>query len=177
MLAVNIILNAIYYAGTLMLLPWLFLKADALFGLTRHSSEALRFVSVPLAVGGILLQVWTIYLFQKCGRGTPSPAVPPQFLVMTGPYRFLRNPMNLGEIMLFLALAAWFASPALFVYAAGAALAFHVFIVRWEEPRLRAMFGNCYIAYSAAVNRWLPHKPSSVHSDGVGRFLTVIFLL
>lgn len=112
--------------------------------------------AVLLALSGAGLQLWCIVLFQSLGRGTPSPAFAPQKLVSEGLYALVRNPLNIGEVMLFLAIASWFASPLLLAYAALAALAFHCFIVKWEEPQHLKRFGEKYLEYRAKVNRWLP---------------------
>jgi protein-S-isoprenylcysteine O-methyltransferase Ste14 len=41
------------------------------------------------------------------------------------------------------------------------ALAFHIFVVVYEEPTLRATFGAEYDAYCQRVARWLPRRPPS----------------
>jgi protein-S-isoprenylcysteine O-methyltransferase Ste14 len=154
--AKNIAVNAVYYAVTLVLIPWAFVALDDHLALPRRPSPAIRAVAVAVGLLGAALQVWCVTLFQRVGRGTPSPLLPPSRLVTAGPYRRVRNPMNLGEVMLLIALAGWFASPSLLAYALLAWLAMHVFIVRWEEPRLRARFGEAYEAYRRSVGRWLP---------------------
>lgn len=152
----NILINLLYYGVTLIILPWLILYAESAIGITRHPSNILRAASILLALIGISLQVWCIALFQSVGRGTPSPAFAPQRLVTQGAYAHVRNPMNIGEVILFLALALWFASPLLLAYAALAALAFHLFIVAWEEPQHLKQFGKGYSDYRMQVNRWIP---------------------
>ncbi len=152
----NVLLNLIYYGLTVILLPWIVLLLETYFGIVRQPSTALRIASVLLGTAGAALQGWCIAVFQSIGRGTPSPAFAPKKLVTKGPYKFVRNPMNLGELIFLLALTGWFASPLLFMYCVTAALAFHVFVLVWEEPRLLGRFGEEYIQYRASVNRWLP---------------------
>lgn len=65
--------------------------------------------------------------------------------------------MNLGELMLFCALAGWFASPIPFAYTIAMGLAFHGFIVFWEEPRHLGLYGAKYEQYMKCVNRWVPN--------------------
>ena len=154
--AANIAINAAYYLLTLGLGPWLFLRIENRVGLDRYPIWWLRGIGIAIGFAGISLQVWCIFLLQKVGRGTPSPALPPKRLVHTGPYRFVRNPLNIGELALFLALSAWFGSLALLLYAALAWVAFHVFIVSREEPRNITEFGNEYARYRENVNRWTP---------------------
>ena len=73
--------------------------------------------------------------------------------------------MNIGEVILFLALALWFASPLLVAYALLAAIAFHLFIVIWEEPQHLRRFGKEYSAYKTKVNRWMPRLKSWSNSS------------
>ena len=49
-----------------------------------------------------------------------------------------------------------FGSGTVLVYAVGLALAFHLFVVLYEEPTLRVRFGEDYAAYGRRVPRWIP---------------------
>ena len=109
----------------------------------------------PLA-GGIVLLVWCVSLFATVGAGTPAPVDPPKRLVARGPYRVVRNPMYLGVLLILLGEAVLWASPGILFYAAGAAIAFHIFIVAYEEPVLRRKFGSDYENYVRGVPRWFP---------------------
>ncbi|MBI4717718.1 MAG: phosphatidylethanolamine N-methyltransferase family protein [Planctomycetes bacterium] len=162
----NILLNLVYYAITVVALPGVCLWADARWGPWRHErGRLLEVTSSVLIACGAGLQIWCIIMFQRLGRGTPSPAIPPERLVTTGPYRYLRNPINLGEVMVFLGLAGWFASLGLLLYALAAAVCFHLFIVAWEEPAHHRKFGEDYVLYRKAVNRWLPRMPRASEND------------
>ena len=154
--AKNIVLNLVYYGVTAAGLPAIVLAAESRLGFDRDDVALLRLLAVALAIASITLQVWCITLFQRKGGGTPSPVWPPKQLVLAGPYRWIRNPMNLGEVLLFLALAAWFNSWALVMYALLAWLAFHLFVIAHEEPRLTRRFEGGYDSYRRDVRRWLP---------------------
>ena len=152
----NIVLNLLYYALTVWLLPSVLLRIESQWGIVWQPLVMLRIVSLLVGLAGVSLQLWCILVFQKVGRGTPSPLLPPKNLVTAGPYSRVRNPMNLGEVLLFLALSGWFGSPALLFYAGTAWAAFHLFVVCWEEPKLLQAFGHGYASYRSAVSRWLP---------------------
>lgn len=152
----NIVLNLLYYGVVVAILPYCLLSAERSLGLSQPAFPILRIASIAVGLFGALLQLWSIVVFQRVGGGTPSPPLPPKQLVIRGPYWLVRNPMNVGEIMVLLALSGWFGSAALIGYATAAALAFHIFIVRWEEPSHIARFGDDYRRYKARVNRWLP---------------------
>ena len=120
--------------------------------------------SVPglglLVVGGALM-VWCFWHFTWTGRGTAAPFDPPVRLVVRGPYRFARNPMYVGMVLVNLGWAALLGSPAVAEYAAAAWIFFHLFVWLVEEPGLRLRFGADYEAYCRAVRRWLPGTPYS----------------
>jgi protein-S-isoprenylcysteine O-methyltransferase Ste14 len=152
----NILLNLSYYSVTILVIPWGLLSLETVWGFPRDPSPSLHYAAIILGTVGFALQLWCIALFQRIGQGTPSPLSPPRELVTEGPYAWVRNPLNTGEVLVLLALAAWFGSPLLFFYALGAWLAFHSFIVLSEEPKHLQRFGDQYVEYKATVNRWIP---------------------
>jgi protein-S-isoprenylcysteine O-methyltransferase Ste14 len=94
--------------------------------------------------------------FALNGRGTPAPIAPPRILVVSGFYRYVRNPMYVGLIIILAGEGLLFARAALFLYGACVWLTFHVFVLAYEEPTLRRMFGADYETYCRHVGRWLP---------------------
>jgi protein-S-isoprenylcysteine O-methyltransferase Ste14 len=126
----------------------------------RDGPPALRIVGgVVVAVGlWLLLECFARFAFQ--GRGTPAPVAPPDRLVVSGPYRRVRNPMYVAVTALNLGQAALFADLRLAVYAGLVWTAFHLFVLVYEEPTLRRSFPQDYAAFTAAVPRWIPRlKP------------------
>jgi protein-S-isoprenylcysteine O-methyltransferase Ste14 len=124
----------------------------------RPSESALaRSAAAVLLLAGAGIYAWCVWDFARHGRGTPAPFDAPRQLVARGLYRWSRNPMYLGVLCAILGQAALFAAPALLLYAACVGLAFHLFVVLYEEPHLREVFGPPYEAYRARVGRWLPH--------------------
>ena len=93
------------------------------------------------------------------GHGTPVPFAPPQRLVVGGVFRFVRNPGYLAALAVIVGEALLFGSTRVLIYALGAALAFHAFVVGYEEPTLRSKFGAEYAAYARGVPRWIPRLP------------------
>jgi len=76
--------------------------------------------------------------------------------VVEGLHRYIRNPMYVGVMLVVLGQALLFWSRTLAEYAAFLWLAFHVFVLLYEEPKLRRMFGEEYEAYQRRVPRWIP---------------------
>ncbi len=125
---------------------------------SRHAAKAAgvwRFLGLlPLLIGfGIYL--WCAYDFAAKGRGTPAPIDPPKQLVHSGLYRFTRNPMYVGITLILLGEAIFFSSGVLYFYAAAVFVGFNAFIIFYEEPALRRLFGESYVRYCAEVPRWL----------------------
>ncbi len=79
----------------------------------------------------------------------------PAGLVSNGLYKFSRNPMYLGVLLVVFGQAMAFASPRLAVYGGVVFLLFHLTVVFIEEPHLRATRGAFYEAYCGTVPRWL----------------------
>ena len=108
---------------------------------------------IPL-VAGIVLLLWCVGQFYVTGRGTLAPWTPPQNLVVTGLYRFSRNPMYIAVLLVLTGWALMFHSRALAIYAVVVGLAFHLRVVFGEEPWLARTFGDEWVRYKAQVPRW-----------------------
>jgi len=94
--------------------------------------------------------------FVREGHGTPAPIAPTEHLVVGGPFRRVRNPGYVSVVSMILGQGLVFASRAVLVYAAALAVAFHLFVLLYEEPTLRRQFGAEYDEYCRRVPRWLP---------------------
>jgi protein-S-isoprenylcysteine O-methyltransferase Ste14 len=118
--------------------------------------EWLRPVGGLLILSGVPGLVDSFARFAVQGLGTPAPIAPPQRLVVTGLYRYVRNPMYVSVLAVILGQAILFADWRLLPYGALFWLACHLFVITYEEPTLAATFGAAYEGYRANVPRWLP---------------------
>jgi protein-S-isoprenylcysteine O-methyltransferase Ste14 len=100
--------------------------------------------------------IWSFGDFLVKGRGTPAPIDPPQEMVATGFYRYVRNPMYVGVLLILLGHFLWFGYWALLIYMLFAFIAVHSFVVLYEEPTLKRKFGEAYVDYLQKVPRWIP---------------------
>jgi protein-S-isoprenylcysteine O-methyltransferase Ste14 len=105
---------------------------------------------------GAVVLLWCVRDFYVLGKGTLAPWNPPKKLVVLGLYRFVRNPMYIGVLLLVLGWSLYFCSPLLLLYVTVLAIGFHIRVVRNEEPRLKAQFGSQWDLYQQEVSRWLP---------------------
>lgn len=117
------------------------------------------FVGFPLLSLGALVVLFCVVFFVVAGKGTPAPFDPPRAFVASGPYRFVRNPMYVGALLVLSGYGLDSRSPSVLGLAAIAALGFHFFVLVVEEPALSRRFGESYAAYRLATNRWLPRSP------------------
>lgn len=109
-----------------------------------------------LIAGGAALYAWCAGLFAILGRGTPAPIAETKVFVARGPYRVVRNPMYIGVLSVLAGEAIVARSRELAIYAAFVAVAFHLFVVVYEERRLTQRFGEGYRQYCRRTGRWLP---------------------
>lgn len=86
----------------------------------------------------------------------PEIVAPTRILVVSGFYRFVRNPMYVAVMALIVGQAILFASWGVALYGAIVAAAFDTFVRLYEEPTLRQAYGEQYAAYCAATPRWIP---------------------
>jgi protein-S-isoprenylcysteine O-methyltransferase Ste14 len=132
----------------------------------RWSGSPADWIGAGLMVGGLGLAGWCVALFLGPGRGTPLPLSPPQELVAVGPYRVIRNPMQLGMFLVLIGEALVAGTGSLWLYDACLAAGGWAFVRFWEEPDLRRRFGPRYAEYARRVpRRWVPQLPFS----GAGR--------
>ncbi len=110
-------------------------------------------VAIGAAIG--LPCVWE---FAWRGLGTPAPFDPPRRLVITGPYRFVRNPMYLGMGTALIGEALVYPNITWLLLTLVVVLwgVVTLFIMGYEEPTLRRMFGEDYKNYCRNVHRWIP---------------------
>jgi protein-S-isoprenylcysteine O-methyltransferase Ste14 len=132
-------------AAALLLIP---AGADGPF----HSTSPI-WAGVPIVAAGELLRLWAVHHIGVISR-TRSDRLGP--LIDSGPFSIVRNPLYLGNILLWVGFAVsarllWLA-PAIVLLLA---FEYHA-IVRWEEQLLAARIGAAYGDYTRRVPRWLP---------------------
>lgn len=163
------LIRGLVYASLFVSLLLVFLPARFLewSGVTRPSGMGVgRLVGLAITFGGGALAVWCVLTFAVSGRGTPAPFDPPRRLVISGAYRFVRNPMYIGAGLALLGASLFYWSVALLGYTVLFALATHLFVTLYEEPTLSQTFGSEYEAYRSRVRRWLPSRVSNGVHDG-----------
>jgi protein-S-isoprenylcysteine O-methyltransferase Ste14 len=129
----------------------------------RHTADALPLLGALIVILGETIRLWAVLHIGAISR-TRSDRLSP--LVVSGPFAYVRNPLYLGNILLWMgfAIAArllWL-TPLIVLLLA---LEYHA-IVRWEEQLLEARLGESYARYARQVPRWLPAR--TTHSSNSG---------
>jgi protein-S-isoprenylcysteine O-methyltransferase Ste14 len=116
-----------------------------------------------------LLGLWANREFADRGWGTALPMDPPLRLVTTGPYAYVRNPMQLSGLMLSALLVLYFPTWFMLAYVLDMAVGSTVLIALYEPPHLERSFGSDYERYRAHVRNWIPRlTPFSEPASGLG---------
>ena len=154
MLVLRSIFFALLLPGTVtLLLPYLILSRRAV-----PHWDAIGLPGLVVILVGATILIWCIADFARLGRGTLAPVDPPKALVIRGLYRYVRNPMYVGVVLVLLGESALFRSASLLLYTAVFFLIAHLFVMVYEEPNLRARFGESYEHYRRSVARWIPRR-------------------
>jgi protein-S-isoprenylcysteine O-methyltransferase Ste14 len=148
--------------------PGVRVPPPALYALAVLSGYLLR-QRWPLPIGGgagvqalawVLVAAWGVLTVSSIGnfrrsRTSIVPIRPATTLVISGPYRFTRNPMYLGLALLTVAVALFMNSWWPIVLLLPVILVVRVFVIAPEERYLERRFGADYIGYTQRVRRWL----------------------
>jgi protein-S-isoprenylcysteine O-methyltransferase Ste14 len=141
--------------------PVIYVAAFVL-GLLLQARFPLPFLAQPVALGlgGVIAAVGALFIVTSIptmlrGHGTLNTAGPSAALVISGPYRFSRNPMYLGLALLFTGLAVMFAVVWALLFVIPLVLYTQVRVIMPEERYLQRAFGDEYRAYCSQVRRWL----------------------
>lgn len=126
----------------------------------------LSFFEAGLVLVGIALaealRVWAVGYAGSATR-TRGDSVPQ--LVHAGPFRYVRNPLYIANILMYtltgILFGSYWMAAAILVYSA---LQYH-FIVSFEEETLVHTFGDAYQTYRVQVPRWLPSFGPAIQSS------------
>jgi protein-S-isoprenylcysteine O-methyltransferase Ste14 len=149
--------SIIYMTGFLLLWGWIALRVrafDQRFGLSLPAAAELP--GAILAGLGAVLGLACAGVFISRGRGTPAIFDAPRAFVAIGPYRYVRNPMYIGGLLLLIGFGLYERSISILFLALLSFALVHLFVVFYEEPTLTRKFGSSYQEYRRTVRRWIP---------------------
>lgn len=109
---------------------------------------------IAIALAGLALGGWSSSLF-RVARTTIIPYQESSALILSGPYRFTRNPIYLSMTAMLLGVCVFLGSLAPFAVVAAFVAIIQTQTIVAEEAMLSEKFGAEYAAYRARVRRWL----------------------
>lgn len=144
------VLPPVYFLGAILLMILIHFLAPRL----RVIAAPLNLIGLASIVCGLFLGVTGNSMFKRHGT-TIKPFEESSTLVTTGVFRFSRNPMYLGIVLILIGLGVVLGTAAPFiVLPVFVWLIVTRFIIK-EEAMLEAQFGDAYRDYKRHVRRWL----------------------
>lgn len=144
----------VFWGVFLVLAPLVIAWVEQRWGLHLDTSSR-PFGAVLIALASAL-GVWSAIAMSRFGEGTPLPMATARRLVMTGPYRWVRNPMAIAGIVQGVAVGLILSSWLVVGYALIGSLLWNYAIRPHEEADLEKRFGQSYRLYRDRVRCWLP---------------------
>ena len=114
---------------------------------------AARIIGYGLGAAGVALMAWGFLTLYRANT-TVLPHRRVDRLVTHGAYRFRRNPIYMGEVLLLLGLAQATGNIWMAIMAPLFALGVFALAILPEERHLEARFGDAYLDYKAGTRRW-----------------------
>ena len=113
-------------------------------------------VSVLLVIVGLSCALPSYRLFAR-NKTTISPLTPSETSVLKtqGMYRYSRNPMYLGLLLLIIAATIWFGTWFGIIISVFFILLINILQIIPEEEALLQIFGEEYLEYKKKVRRWI----------------------
>jgi protein-S-isoprenylcysteine O-methyltransferase Ste14 len=149
--------SAIYMSGFLLFFGWIALLVrtfDRSLGVSLPAAAEIP--GAILLVAGATLGLACAGVFISRGRGTPAIFDAPRVFVAIGPYKYVRNPMYIGGLILLIGFGLYERSISILFLALLLFPLVHLFVLFYEESTLTRKFGSSYQEYRGAVRRWIP---------------------
>ncbi|QQS40954.1 MAG: isoprenylcysteine carboxylmethyltransferase family protein [Acidobacteriota bacterium] len=136
--------------------PYLIVLLERKLGIPYLDFSFQGVISEVLFMIASIPGVWSAWVMSMEGGGTPLPLDHAPKLVVSGPYRYIRNPMAFSGIGQGLVVALFWGSPLVAVYALIGSLIWQLVFRPLEEEDLEKRFGEPYLEYKNSVRCWVP---------------------
>ncbi len=137
---------------------WLIISALAAYGIHRSFRMPFVFRSIPvailLAIAGFLIAMWAGATFSRAGTELNPASEKNAKLVTNGPFRYTRNPMYSGVILVSLAIATVFGTLPFFIATPLLFFLIDVSFIPFEEAKMERQYGAEFRDYKSRVRRW-----------------------
>ncbi len=125
-----------------------------LWGLINAPRFSLFWPGVVAGLAGAAVMLWAWLLFKRQGLAV-CPTAPTLNIIKQGPYRFSRNPMYLGMLLMLLGLALSMGTLPFYLSAFAFFAVMTGTFCPYEEEKLATTFGEAYRSYAKHVRRWI----------------------
>src|SRR6185436_3901255 len=112
-------------------------------------------LGVALILIGLAIAFWAVGLFRREGTEINPTSETNKKLVVTGPFRFTRNPMYLALVLFSLGIAFCVGSLPMFVVPLAVFATANFVHIPFEEAKMRRQFGPSFDDYSRRTRRWI----------------------
>ncbi|KAA0960863.1 isoprenylcysteine carboxylmethyltransferase family protein [Microbacterium sp. ANT_H45B] len=150
-----------FWGTFLIVVPLIAAVVEARWGLRIDAPPAVHIAGGVLLVVATALGVWSAVSMSVDGEGTPLPSQMARRLVITGPYRYVRNPMAVAGIAQGVAVGMLLGSWMVVAYSLVGSLLWNSLVRPLEEADLEQRFGAEFVAYRDRVTCWIPASPVS----------------
>lgn len=157
----NVIVSVLFtvFGGPGIVLVWVPLWVTR-FRVPASEPRWQTILAALLILAGVSPGLESVKRLVVVGRGTLVPTAPTEHLVVSGFYRYVRNPMYVGAVTALSGEVLLFRSRSLAVFVALLWLGLHLFVRCYEEPMLARRHSDEYRRFKRNVPRWLPRlKP------------------
>ena len=151
-------LMGIIFASTVTFLIFFSLYLDSYFKLPSFIPHPYNWIGLLFFIPGLFLSLWSIYNFLII-KGTPVPLSPPPKLVVSGPYKYSRNPMTTGGLIQIFGFGIICNSIIMvFITVPLLILINYLELKNIEEPELEKRLGQGYVDYKKRVPMFFPWR-------------------
>ncbi len=112
-------------------------------------------LTVVLAIAGMALGLWGERTFHKAGTEVMPASRTNKKLVTSGPFRFTRNPMYVGVVLIALGIAFYEGTLPFLAVPVLVFLLCNFAFIPYEEAKMQAQHGDAYTDYLHHVRRWI----------------------
>jgi protein-S-isoprenylcysteine O-methyltransferase Ste14 len=162
---------ALAWSGILVLIifpglaTWGSLLIDSFFGLPTILPFPINIIiGIIIWIPGFFWSIWANLDLFRQGKGSPVPLKDSEtrILVIKGPYKYCRNPMIFGHVLIWVGFGFFFNSYTLLLgFSLLIAIILIIFVKTWEEKDLENRFGDTYRDYKNKISFIFPLPPKS----------------
>ncbi|MGW8483386.1 methyltransferase family protein [Microbacterium sp. NPDC055903] len=151
------VLQLIVFWGVFLLLaPAVIAAVERRWRLDIDLPFGVRAAGAVVLIAASALGIWSALAMSTRGAGTPLPSETASRLVVSGPYRFVRNPMAVAGITQGVAVGMLAGSWLVILYALCGSVMWNALVRPLEEDDLERRFGDDFRAYRDRVRCWVP---------------------